>query len=352
VLATTTTDANGKYSFTNLAAGTYYVQFMVPAGYVFTTKNASGSTTANDSNVNVSTGKTDAITLAAGQTDNTIDAGLKVSTVAACTNGLLQNPSFESGINGWTVESGYGNTTANYAVDGSNVGYTWWANGAQGRMTQKVTATAGKTYSMSFWAGTHGINNHTAFDNNQTVEIRFYNASNTDLGSAAIFTVTHILESNNKVGGPYTLSATAPAGTTYLKVILRDTTSSSQPATKADALCLTAATTQTKTLTGSIGAFVWNDLNQNGIQESGEAGLAGVTVKLLGSNGTKVLATTKTDANGHYSFSNLPAGKYYIEVMAPSGYKFTTKNGSGLMKAIMLTAGQTEYAIDAGLIQK
>jgi len=76
VLASTTTDTNGYYSFTNLNAGTYYVQFSL-AGYTFTTKNAPGSTFANDSNVNISTGITDAITLVAGQTDNTIDGGLK-----------------------------------------------------------------------------------------------------------------------------------------------------------------------------------------------------------------------------------------------------------------------------------
>ncbi len=76
VLASTTTDASGYYSFTDLNAGTYYVQFSLP-GYTFTTKNASGSTVVNDSNVNITTGITDAITLVAGQSDNTIDGGLK-----------------------------------------------------------------------------------------------------------------------------------------------------------------------------------------------------------------------------------------------------------------------------------
>ena len=36
---------------------------------------------------------------------------------------------------------------------------------------------------------------------------------------------------------------------------------------------------------GSIGDFVWNDLNGNGIQDSGEPGIQGVTLSLTGTNG-------------------------------------------------------------------
>jgi len=179
-------------------------------------------------------------------------------TTFTCPNNLLTNPSFEDALNGWTVESGFGSTVALYAVDGSNVAYTWWANGAEGRITQKVTATAGRTYTLSFYSGSHYP------DGKQTIEIRFYNASNVDLGSAAIYTVTHVLESDNKVGGPTTLSAVAPAGTTYLKVIMRDASSTyynnkwngyanwtGYPATKADAFCLPQSSTPTPTATAT-----------------------------------------------------------------------------------------------------
>ena len=65
---------------------------------------------------------------------------------------------------------------------------------------------------------------------------------------------------------------------------------------------------------GSIGDFVWNDLNHNGIQESGEPGIAGVTVSL--STG----ATTVTDANGAYSFPNLAPGNYTVTVATPATF--------------------------------
>ena len=44
--------------------------------------------------------------------------------------------------------------------------------------------------------------------------------------------------------------------------------------------------------TGTIGDFVWNDANQNGIQDSGEVGINGVNVSLM--NGSTVVQTTTT----------------------------------------------------------
>ncbi len=73
---TTTTSSTGFYHFTNLAPGTYEVKFTAPSGDTFTTQTAAGSTTSTDSNPNTTTGVTGQIVLAAGQTDNTIDAGL------------------------------------------------------------------------------------------------------------------------------------------------------------------------------------------------------------------------------------------------------------------------------------
>ena len=48
-IATTTTDATGYYSFTNLIAGTYSVGFILPTGYERSPKGA-GTVPASDSN--------------------------------------------------------------------------------------------------------------------------------------------------------------------------------------------------------------------------------------------------------------------------------------------------------------
>jgi SdrD B-like domain len=44
--------------------------------------------------------------------------------------------------------------------------------------------------------------------------------------------------------------------------------------------------------TASIGDFVWDDLNANGVRDAGEPGIDGVTANLLNSVGAKIATTT------------------------------------------------------------
>ena len=111
------------------------------------------------------------------------------------------------------------------------MGYVWGLSGSTGRMYEAVAAVAGKIYTMTFYSGTHNPTVHP------TVEIRFYNSSNVEIGTAAIHTITTDIDVTGSLGGPYTLSATAPTGVSYLKVILRDP-STTRAGAKADALCL------------------------------------------------------------------------------------------------------------------
>ncbi|MCU0511413.1 MAG: PKD domain-containing protein, partial [Anaerolineae bacterium] len=75
--------------------------------------------------------------------------------------------------------------------------------------------------------------------------------------------------------------------------------------------------------TGSIGDRVWFDVNGNGLQETGETGLPGVTLTLTGTTlFGEVIAprTAITGVNGIYSFSNVEAGTYTVTVTPPAGY--------------------------------
>ncbi|MGB4936122.1 MAG: SdrD B-like domain-containing protein, partial [Ferruginibacter sp.] len=54
----------------------------------------------------------------------------------------------------------------------------------------------------------------------------------------------------------------------------------------------------------SLGDKVWRDDNQNGIQDSGEPGISGITVTLFNNSGT-VIGNMVTDAYGIYLFDNL-----------------------------------------------
>ena len=92
-IMTTTTGAAGQYAFTNLAPGTNYsVEFVKPAGYVFTAQSAPGSGLLNDSDAVTTTGKTGTVTLAEGEINNSIDAGMYQSNppCVPCASGVTQ----------------------------------------------------------------------------------------------------------------------------------------------------------------------------------------------------------------------------------------------------------------------
>ena len=98
----------------------------------------------------------------------------------------------------------------------------------------------------------------------------------------------------------------------------------------------------------TIGNFVWEDLNKNGIQDQGEAGVSDVVITLYecsdesNSGGTMVDMTT-SDMNGFYSFEVCPGGSYYIEfnidgITLPNAdqYEFTSQNSGDNVELILM----------------
>ena len=72
--------------------------------------------------------------------------------------------------------------------------------------------------------------------------------------------------------------------------------------------------------TASLGDRVWVDTNHNGLQDSGEAGLSGVSVTLAGAGADGLFGTsdditrsTTTDSAGNYLFSSLAAARRIVE---------------------------------------
>ena len=125
--------------------------------------------------------------------------------------------------------------------------------------------------------------------------------------------------------------------------------------------------------TASLGDFVWEDLNGNGIQNIGEPGIANVEVNLTGTDidGNTVDIITFTDANGEYLFDDLVPGNYTVifPVIADIDGKvgILTKgdatggstdatdvnndsdpDGSGVAETVVLSSGENEIRIDAG----
>jgi fimbrial isopeptide formation D2 family protein/uncharacterized repeat protein (TIGR01451 family) len=111
--------------------------------------------------------------------------------------------------------------------------------------------------------------------------------------------------------------------------------------------------------TGAIGDTIWNDLDGNGVQDAGETGLAGASVTLtadLNNDGTPDTLTVVTDANGNYSFDNLPANSYTITVdtaTLPPGVVQTFDGQGALDNAatVPLAAGDTNNNVDFGYRQ-
>ncbi|HHW95534.1 MAG TPA: VWA domain-containing protein [Mogibacterium sp.] len=105
-----------------------------------------------------------------------------------------------------------------------------------------------------------------------------------------------------------------------------------------------------------IGDYVWNDINNDGIQDSEESPQKGVTVRLLDKNGNPVKdqegkdITAITGEDGKYYFEVAP-GSYKVSIDVPSGYSLS--NGQQeISDQIKLASGQQNLDADFGLIMK
>ncbi len=112
---------------------------------------------------------------------------------------------------------------------------------------------------------------------------------------------------------------------------------------------------------GSIGDFVWNDLNRNGLQDSNEPGIGSVAISLFGVSG-QLMDTQISSSNGKYEFENVESGYYYIRAAQLGDYSFTDMiNGSndlnsdvnqlGQSSIFFVDYGELKENVDIGLVQ-
>jgi protocatechuate 3,4-dioxygenase beta subunit len=334
LVASTTTDAFGNYIFNNLNPGTYYIKFSnLPAGYSLVTP-AIGTDRSVDSDVNNvnGTGTTSFFSLNADQNRTDIDAGIRNTNIA------------------------------NLGSIGDKVWYDLNKNGIQ---------DPGE-------AGVPGVT------------VSLFNATTNALISTTITNATGLYLFNDLANGNYTVGFSAiPAGYDFTSpnATVDDADSDVDPNTnRTGSYTINTAVPATKDIRtvdagivstpnnqnskGSIGDRVWNDINNNGQQDVGEPGVAGLMVTLYSGPGTDgiwgnsddlVYATTTTDGLGNYIFTNLPAGSYQVGFSKPPGYNYGIPNTgndntdsdaditTGRSQVLSLLTGEVNLTIDAGI---
>lgn len=118
-----------------------------------------------------------------------------------------------------------------------------------------------------------------------------------------------------------------------------------------------------ESILGSIGNLIFNDSNQDGIQQINESGIEGVSVNLINDDTNQLVGIAITDENGMYLFEGLPAGNYLIFVQIPTDFLVSPQdvggddeldsdiNSTGISSVVTLGAGDNVMNLDAGLFE-
>ncbi len=419
-LDTTTTDVNGAYAFTNLVPGTYFVGFMPPAGYEITLQDQGGDD-ALDSDADRVTGYTVPTVLTSGENDTTWDAGLyepaslgnfvwddlNADGIQDAGELGIENVTVHLLTNGTIIASTTTDVNGVYAftdlipgdysvqvVPPAGYDVSPQDEGADDAVDSDIDPVTGQTTTITLVSGQNdpdwdgglylpaslgdyvwldvdgdGIQGNPVDEPGiENVLVTLYDAdtnaldtTTTDANGAYAFT--------NLVPGTYFVGFTPPPG---YAITLQD--QGADDALDSDADRTTGFTVPTVLISGendptwdaglyepaSLGDFVWDDLNGDGIQDAGEPGIPGVTVRLYDGN-TNLLDTTLTDGLGAYAFTDLIPGDYFVEFVRPAGYQFTSANEgaddaldsdadplTGRTQITTLISGENDPTWDAG----
>ena len=305
IIDTTVTDGSGFYSFPDLNPDLYAIEVVLPSNFLFTHQDIGSDNTA-DSDINQSTGQSDVFSVGPGQNFDELDGGIY-------QQGLISDLVFEDqNFNGIqdAGESGLAGVTVNLLDQSMNV------------LLSTVTDGSGLYSFSNLNPGNYIV---------EVVPLSGYSFSPQDMG------VNDAIDSD-----------VDSSGKTSLIQLQSGEEDTSQDAGMA--------------LLSHVGDLVFEDSNFNGLLDPGELGVDGVVVHLLDASDNQIASTT-TDANGNYSFNNLVPGDYRVEFVSPSGFAFTHKDqgtddtidsdpnqATGITDLFTLTPGQTNNAIDAGIV--
>ncbi|WP_374212390.1 IPTL-CTERM sorting domain-containing protein [Thiothrix subterranea] len=298
-------DVNGVYRFDNLLPGQYFVQLENLDGFVLTQTDA-GTDDAQDSDANAN-GRMPAL-VQSGLHNPDVDAGLLPASVSGR---VWSDHNSSNGVDdGLYAEPGTVGIVVNLLdKDGNLVATT--TTGVDG--IYSFSGVLPGDYQLEFVTP----NSMTLVAANQGEDDTRDSDADVETGRSPLFTVTSST-------GVQDVDAGIQAGT--------------------------------------LGDRVWVDLNANGLQDSGEPGVAGVTVKLLDS-ADKDVALTTTDASGFYAFRDVIPGTYTVQFVLAADMKLTaTDQGdddaldsdadplTGKVSAQVSSGAAGNQTVDAGIL--
>ena len=284
LVATTTTDANGNYTFDGLPAGTYYVDVTDTNSELTGLALTAGSDPSG------------AIYLSEGEDYNEADFGYASATGSALGDTIF----YDADGDGWQDpgETGIEGVTVNLIDPGPD----GFIGGGDDVVIGTTTTDAQGNY---LFTGLTDGKYYVQVDTTQIAALGY------DIDPTT---------------GPATRPYEVPVG---------------QDVLYAD-FGFTGGTP------GSIGDTIFLDSDGDGVQDAGEAGISGVTVDLIDPVTGEVLATTVTDDNGNYDFVGLEAGDYEVVVTDLDGVLSDLNLSTPPVGTINLTAGQDYDGADFG----
>ncbi|MCA0228947.1 MAG: DUF11 domain-containing protein [Bacteroidetes bacterium] len=295
VLATDTTDESGLYSFPNLLSGSYQVKIVVtslPDSCTISSKQNLGGDDTKDSDFSPTTGLS------------------QVVTIDAKGTGIVKdNPTIDAGL---------------FTPKGSIGDYVWKDQNDNGVQDSGEPPVAGVIVQL--------LQGATVLATDTTDANGLYLFPNLLSGTYQVKILTSslpagcVLSSKQDLGGDDTKDSdfNPTTGLSQLVTINTFGTGIAKDNPTVDGALFSPK--------GSIGDYVWKDLNDNGIQDSGEPGVAGVIVQLLNATTSAVLATDTTNAQGLYLFSDLSSGSYQVKIVVtslPDSCTISTKQNLG-----------------------
>ncbi|MBC1233856.1 SdrD B-like domain-containing protein [Listeria booriae] len=353
LVSTSTTGTDGRYTFSNVPDGTYYL-------HVDMSTLPSDEKLYTSQGINGADGNSSYFTIANGNTITGFHFGFYPqqgaiqSFVYNDTNKNGQKDSNESGISGVHIalynESG---TKVADATTDSSGAYSFKAV-KPGKYYAKADIPSDYKYQSSTYFGADGTTGYFTVASEQTLH------NELNLGLSTL--------NNSAVSGTVTDAATG-SGLANTRVELHDVQGNLINAQQTDAsgrynfTGLAAGDYYTKVVIPSDYDFVssngfGSDGNSNYIQLNGDNTSSNYTIALKKQvkdnsavSGTVTDATTsnglanirvelhdvqgnlvdsqQTDASGRYNFTGLAAGNYYTKVVIPNNYDFANSNGFG-----------------------